>query len=298
MAPLIDFLDPLHRGTWEVIVPKEAVTEPLEPAWIRSPINVPSPKTVASYRSGQYHAHETPVDYRVHLDRYDPARNPIMHLVDDAPLILMIYETMETLVVSARDAERRDAGERLVDLRLTGGIRAVLGILLLCLGGLLLLMAYGPLDLVFSLVIPGVVCGAGAVVLLNGLRPRCGNHTKNVLNGLVLIGAGWFLLITWELYVVILLVILAAWSLSSAAVTLRRVIRSRDAVPQGLLFTTGLGFSSLVMGWLAFTEPVELLEVLVLVLSIIVLGAGVLLLLDGYGMRNAARLLSRGPSAA
>ena len=297
MAPLIDFLDPLHRGIWEVIVPKDAVTEPLEPAWVRSPINVPSPKTIASYRSGQYHAHETAVDYRVHLDRYDPARNPIMHLVDDAPLLLMIYETMATLVVTARDAEQRDLGTQQLDLRLNGGVRAILGLLLLCLGGLLLLMAFGPLELVFALIIPGVVFGAGAVLLLIGIRSR-GKDRKNVLYGLGLLGAGWFLLVTWELYVVILLLVLAAWFLSSAAVTIRRIVRSRDNIPQGLLVTAGLGISSLAMGWLAFTNPVDLLEVLVLFLAVIISGAGGLRFLDGYGMPIAARLLATGPVSA
>lgn len=85
MAHLDEFLGALHQGVWEVVVPRSAVTEPLVPEWQQSAINVPSPGTIASFRKGQYHAHETEQDYRVHMDRYNPEKNPFMHLVDDAP---------------------------------------------------------------------------------------------------------------------------------------------------------------------------------------------------------------------
>ncbi len=299
MAPLIDYLDALHQGTWEVIVPKEAVTQPLEPAWARSPINVPRPGTIASYRNGQYHAHEMTGDYRVHLDRYDPTKNPVMHLVDDAPLVLMILETMETLAVSARDARHDDPIARLVDLRLTGWMRTALGALLVGLGVLLLVMAFGPTEVVFSLIIPGIMIAMGLVLLFNGLRLRSRReHTKkDLVNGVALLGGGWFLLVTWELLVVLLLLLLAVWFLSSAVVSLHRVVRARDRIPQGLVFTTGLGVASLVLGWMVFTDPVELIELLVLVLGVIVLVAGGFLALDGYGMQNAARLLADRESA-
>jgi len=296
MAPLIDYLGPLHQGTWEVVVPKEVVTEPLEPSWARSPINVPSPNTLASYRNGQYHAHETADDFRVHLDRYDPSKNPVMHLVDDAPLVLMIFETLETLAVSARDARHDDQVARLADLRLTGWTRLALGALLVGLGALLLVMAFGKIEFVFSLVIPGVVAAIGALLVFNGLRLRArGEHSgKDVMHGLILLAGGWFLLVTWELYVVLILLLLAVWLISSAAVSLHRVVRSRDRIPQGVVFTAGLGAASLVLGWMAFTEPVELIELLVLLLGVIVLAAGGILALDGLGMRNAAHLIEGG----
>jgi hypothetical protein len=99
MPALMDFLDAIHQGVWEVVVPKEEVTEPVEGLWKKSPVNVRTPETIASFRNGQYHAHETEQDYRVHVDRYDLEKNPVMHLVDDAPLALMIFETLETLTV-------------------------------------------------------------------------------------------------------------------------------------------------------------------------------------------------------
>jgi hypothetical protein len=65
MTRLDDFLGPLHEGVWEVVVPKDTVTEPPDTGWKKSGINVPSPGTLASYRKGRYHVHETKTEWRV-----------------------------------------------------------------------------------------------------------------------------------------------------------------------------------------------------------------------------------------
>lgn len=112
MGTLESFLDALHQGVFQVVVPKTVVTEPLGPDWKRPPLNVPGPGTIASYRRGQYHTHETVSEYHVHI----PVRSgeePIMHPVDGAPLVLMLHGTMETLLVTAKDATRRDPLQRL-----------------------------------------------------------------------------------------------------------------------------------------------------------------------------------------
>jgi uncharacterized membrane protein HdeD (DUF308 family) len=293
MPALIDFLDALHQGVWEVVVPKEEVTEPLPPSWKRSAINVPSPGTVASYRNGQYHAHETGDDYRVHMDRYDPERNPVMHLVDDAPLALMIFETLETLAVSARDARREDPVARIADLRLSGGMRMALGGLVLAIGALLLLLAVGTVGLLFELVVPALVGLVGVLLLVHGavLRARGEHGRKDLVRGLAMLAGGVLLYLFWILYLVLLLILLAVWFLSSAAVTLVRVVRTRGRLPQGFAFTLFLGVASLLFGYWAFVEPERLVRVLVLVLGAIALLAGAFLLIDGYGMRNAAGLI-------
>lgn len=293
MPALMDFLDALHQGVWEVIVPREEVTEPLEPPWKRSAINVPSPGTVASYRNGQYHAHETDEDYRVHLDRYDPEKNPVLHLVDDAPLALMIFETLETLAVSAKDARRENPVARIADLRLSGGMRMALGGLVAAIGAVLLLLAIGSVELFFELVVPALVALAGVLLLAHGvlLRARGIQGWKDVVRGLAMLAGGVLLYLFWALYLVLLLVLLAVWFLSSAAVTLARVVRTRGKVPQGLAFTAVLGAASLVFGYWAFVDPERLVRVLVLLLGAIALLAGAFLLVDGYGMRNAAGLI-------
>jgi hypothetical protein len=72
MTRLDEFLEPLHHGVWEVVVPNDSVTEPLDSGWEKEKINVASPGTIVSYRKGQYHVHETTTEWRVHLDRHDP----------------------------------------------------------------------------------------------------------------------------------------------------------------------------------------------------------------------------------
>ena len=299
MPPLTDFLGPLHQGVWEVIVPHDSVTEPLEPTWKRSAINVPSPGTIASYRNGQYHAHETEQDYRVHMDRYDPDRNPIMHLVDDAPLALMIFETMETLALSAKDARHEDPVANIIDLRLSGWMRMLVGGLIFLLGAGMLLLEYD-VELFFSVVIPGLVVMTGVVLLANGIRMRrrAEHAQKDIVRGLALIVGGILLYFFWVLYLVLVLLLLAVWFLSSAAVTLLRVIRTRGRDPQGLIFTTALGIASLFLGYWAFFEPEALIGILIVLLAVIILMVGAFLLLDGYGMQNAAGLIEERETAS
>jgi uncharacterized membrane protein HdeD (DUF308 family) len=293
MPTLMDFLDALHQGVWEVIVPKPCVTEPLDPPWTRSPFNVPTPGAVASYRNGQYHAHETDEDYRVHLDRYDPVKNPVMHLVDDAPLPLMIYQTMETLAVSARDARRGDATARLLDLRFSAAAQAGLGLLAIATGAILLLLGLGETRVLFQLIVPALVAISGVVVLAHGLvlHVRGARGAKAAVRGIALVAAGLLLYRFWLLYAVVMLVVLAVWFLSSAAVTLARVARTRGRLPQGFAFTLGLGLASLVIGAWAFVNPVRLVSVLVLLLGGVVMLGGLFFLVDGYGMWNAAGLV-------
>jgi len=298
MPPLTDFLGPLHQGVWEVIVPQESVTEPLEPTWKRSALNVPSPGTVASFRNGQYHAHETERDYRVHLDRYDPERNPIMHLVDDAPLALMIFETMETLALSAKDARHDDPVTKIVDLRLSGWMRMLIGGLIFLLGAGMLLLEYD-VEFFFSVIIPALVVVTGVVLLANGirLRRRAEHAQKDIVRGLALIAGGVLLYFFWVLYLVLILLLLAIWFLSSAAVTLIRVVRTRGRDPKGLIFPLGLGIASLVLGYWAFFDPEALLGILIVLLAVIILMVGAFLLLDGYGMQNAAGLIEEREAA-
>ncbi len=289
----MDFLDALHQGVWEVTVPKADVTEPLVPPWKRSEINVPSPETIASYRNGQYHAHETKDDYRVHLDRYDPTKNPIMHLVDDAPLALMLFETLETLAVSAKDARHKDPVARMADLRLSGGMRMVLGLLIVVTGLVLLLLAFGSTRFLFEVIIPALVALTGIFLVAQSivLRARGEHAKKDAVHGVAFIVGGIFLYFFWEVYVTLLLFILAVWFITSSVVTLFRVIRTRGKLPQGFAFTAGLGVASLVLGYLAFVDPVGLVRFLVFVLGIVMLLAGGFLVVDGYGLRNAAKLI-------
>ncbi|MDD3069961.1 MAG: hypothetical protein PHX88_02040 [Methanoculleus horonobensis] len=299
MSTLESYLDALHQGVFQVVVPKALVTEPLEPAWKRSAINVPSPETIASYRRGQYHAHETASEFHVHMDRYDPEKNPIMHLIDDAPLVLMIHETMETILVTGRDATRKDPMQRLLDQRISWGLRMGFGALLWAIAAILLFLAFYDVTSIFALILPSLLLVIGLLTIGKGIRQRKRKEyaSKDVLWGSLVAFAGIALFVFWELYLVLILLVLMVWFFSSAAVTLLRVVRERGNLPNGFWYTLGLGVSSLVLGVLAVILPEGLVDLLVFLLAGIVLMAGAFLVLDAYGMRNASRLMEEGDFA-
>ena len=300
MAHLDEFLGALHQGVWEVVVPRSAVTEPLGPEWQRSAINVPSPGTIASFRKGQYHVHETEQDYRVHMDRYDPEKNPFMHLVDDAPLVLMLYDTMDTLVISARDRKSVDYRERIADQNLTWKMRMLTGAGLLLVAVLLILFAIDYTVAFFSMLLPSLVCGFGILLLAAGYRlhARREHARKDLVLGTLIILIGLLMFPLWPLFVVLLLVVFTLWFSASAWVSLRRAIREKSAVPQGIWLTMGMGAGSLALAILAFLYPWELLKVLISLLAIVTFLGAVLALLDGYGMRNAASLMEEARAQA
>ncbi|WP_292366838.1 MULTISPECIES: HdeD family acid-resistance protein [unclassified Methanoculleus] len=296
MSTLESYLDALHQGVFQVVVPKALVTDPLDPGWKRSAINVPSPETVASYRKGQYHAHETVSEYRVHLDRYDPEKNPLMHLIDDAPLVLMVYETMDTILVTAKDATRKDPLQRLLDQHTSWRLRMGFGALLWAIATILLFLAFSDVTPFFAVILPSLVLFIGLLTIVKGIRQRKRQEhaDRDIVRGSLVAGAGVALFVFWELYLVLILLVLVVWFFSSAVVTLLRVVRERGHLPNGFWYTLGLGVSSLVLGILAVTLPEGLVDLLVFLLAGIVLMAGAFLVLDAWGLRNAARLMEAG----
>ncbi len=166
MSKLEDFLTPLHQGVWEVIVLKEDVTEPLGKGWVKSGFNLPSPGTIASYRKGNYHCHETRMDYRVHMDLYDPAKNPAMHLVDDAPLLLMIGGTVESLWVDAKNIKKLDKKQLIKEHKRAWQLILLAGIALLAVGVVVIAVELGAADMVFA----AFVCPDGSRYLSWALR--------------------------------------------------------------------------------------------------------------------------------
>ena len=297
MTDIYEFLSALHQGIWEVIIPKELLTVPLGPEWKFSPINVPSKETIASYRNGQYHLHETKNEYRVHLDRYDPEKNPLLHLLDDAPLILMISETLQTIYVTARDAKKNTEPDFIKDQRLTWVYRMAIGIILLVIGGIFALIALNQDIILFNTLLPSIVSFSGILILGNGImmRRRKEHSRKDVVTGLLLICGGILMFFLWELYLVIMLLILAVWFFGSAYVTLSRIIKEKKQLPRGLWLPIGLGVCSLALGILTIIAPDILLEILVGILSVIICIIGIGFLLDGYGLRNAEGLMTESP---
>lgn len=293
MPDIYDYLSALHQGIWEVVIPKDLLTVPLGPEWKFSPINVPSPGTIASYRNGQYHLHETKDEYKVHLDRYDPEKNPFLHLIDDAPLILMIMETLQTIYMTSRDAKKNTAPDFISDQQVTWKFRLMMGVILLFFSCILLMMALNQYEHLFSILLPGVVFLNGALVFARGffMRKRKEYSKKDLANGVLVMAGGIIMALLWELYLFIIVFILTIWSFGSAYVNLKRVIREKKDISRGLWLSLGLGTGSLIFGVLAVIVPDFLLEILIGILAVIVGIIGLGLLLDGYGMRNAEHLM-------
>jgi hypothetical protein len=158
----------LHEGDWEVVVPKESVTGPSD-GWEKPGINVPSPGTIASYRKGQYHVHETKTEWRVHLDRYDPKTHPLLHLVDDAPLLLMIGGTFLTLIMETRSTKDDDTSRILEEQKAGWQVLVMIGISLMFVGFLIIADPLVTFKGIIHIVIPVLVTGLGIVIIRRGL---------------------------------------------------------------------------------------------------------------------------------
>jgi uncharacterized membrane protein HdeD (DUF308 family) len=115
--------------------------------------------------------------------------------------------------------------------------------------------------------------------------------------GIVILITGLLMFLFWPFFVVLLLAVLALWLFSSAYVSLRRVIRDKGSIPQGVWIMIGMGVGSLILGIFAFVNPMDLLRFLILLLAVLTLLGAVFSLLDGFGLRNAAMLIEgRGAS--
>ena len=235
MATLDDFLEPLHQGVLEVPVPKEAVTEPLDPGWKKSSLNMPSPGLVSSYRKGQYHVHETTTEYRVHLDRYDPRKHPVMHLVDDAPFIIMITDTLLALIMETRGTG--DTQEILTVQKRAWQREILIGSVVVLTGVLILSDPRDAFHGLFLLLIPLLITGLGILMIARGIRYRArgGVSWGTVTSGLGICIIGWLAFsLPVQFWAIVILAILAVWGFASAVASFLDVRRGRGAVPERL----------------------------------------------------------------
>jgi uncharacterized membrane protein HdeD (DUF308 family) len=289
MSPIEDFLHPLHEGLWEVVIPRDQVTEPLGEGWERSQINVPTPGTIASYRCGQYHLHETKTEFRVHLDRYDPKKHPLLHLIDDAPLLLMISETFITLISFTREYYRSDTSEQLKEQNAILRHHLILGPLVIFLGLIFFIVP----DLTFlgitAYLIPGVVLISGVLALKSSIsiRPLMVVNRNDLIGGVWIIGAGLILgAIPPKLWGGVILFILSGWMFASSVMLLKRVLKGRKAVPEGFISRMLIGVVSLLLGIVSFIEPAAVLMIFMDVLGALTVIVGGIITLTGVRLRT------------
>jgi uncharacterized membrane protein HdeD (DUF308 family) len=289
LTKLDEFLEPLNQGIWEVVIPKDTVTEPLDTGWRTSAINVPSPGTIASYRKGRFHVHETKNEWRVHLDRYDPKANPLMHLVDDAPLVLMISDTFMTLVMDTKRREIQKTADILKTQMFIWQEQVVFG-LVLCLGGLFIVN--NPINFfrnLFGLIIPCGIMGLAIIFLVRPFRSRLLEkyRTVDISRGIGIFCTGILAyILPLILWVIFVLGILALWMIASAVILLQRVVKGQHAVPEGFYSRTAIGIISLVLAILLFVSPAGILVLLVEILGIITILLGMTLCINGLRLRT------------
>jgi uncharacterized membrane protein HdeD (DUF308 family) len=288
MSRLDDFLEPLHHGVWEVDIPKDSVTEPLDPGWEVSKINIPSPGTIASYRKGQHHVHETATEWRVHLDNHDPKHHPLLHLIDDAPLLLMIGDTLVTLVSGARN---KTGDEQRI---LEGQTRAwktqiITGLIIIVIGLFVITKPWLSFRGTVRIFVPLVMIGLGLFTTLRsvGMDPFRILDQRLFYRGLVVAAAG-MLAFYLPLYAWVngLLVVVFVWMLASAVILLGRARKGRTAIPEGFVSRVVIAIISLCLAVVMFIYPIAFVALLMLIGGIVVLLIGVTLLLNGIRLKR------------
>lgn len=296
MTKLDNFLEPLSQGVWEVVLRKETVTEPLDTGWVKSGINVPSPGTIASYRKARFHVHETKTEWRVHLDRYDPKVNPLLHLVDDAPLLLMISDTFMTLIMNTRRTEIKSTANILKTQRFIWQEQVFSG-LVFGLVGLFIVM--NPLIFfknIFDLIIPLAIICLAVTVLARDLRAGLPEKYRNrdISRGIGIFCAGIFAyILPLVLWVIFILAVLALWMIASAGMLLMRVAKGRHAVPEGFYSRMAIGILSIILAILLLISPAGILGLLVMILGTITILLGIMLCINGLRLR---KVMTQDPS--
>jgi uncharacterized membrane protein HdeD (DUF308 family) len=294
---LDDFLEPLRQGVWEVVLQKETVTESLDSGWVQSKINVPSPGTIACYRKARFHVHETKTQWRVHLDRYDPKVNPLLHLADDAPLLLMISDTFMTLLMNTRRTEIKNTADILKTQRFIWQEQVFSGLISGLVGLFIVLHPFIFFKNIINLIIPLAILCLAVIVLVRAVRAGLPEKHRNrdLSRGLGIFCAGIFAyILPLALWVIFILVILALWMIASAGMLLVRVAKGRHAVPEGMYSRMAIGIVSLVLAVLLFLSPAHILGLLIMILGAVTILLGITLCINALQLRSAMQQISTG----
>lgn len=297
MTELDDFLEPLSQGVWEVVIQKDTVTEPPDTGWMKSGINVPSPGTIACYRKARFHVHETKTEWRVHLDRYDPNVNPLLHLVDDAPLFLMISDTFMTLIMNTKRTEIKNTATILKTQRFIWQEQVFSGLVSGLVGLFILKNPITFFRNIFELIIPLAIICLAIMVLVRAVRAGFSekHRIRDISRGMGIFCAGIFAyILPLALWVLFILAVLALWMIASAGMLLKRVVKGRSAVPEGFYSRMAIGIISLVAAIFLVISPADILGLLVALLGTVTVLLGITLCINGLRLRKAMKQISMG----
>lgn len=299
MPKLEDFLGPLNEGVWEVSISKDSVTEPLGEDWKESAINVPSPGTVASFRKGQYHVHETTTEWKVHLDRYDPKKHPVMHLLDDAPLLLMIGDTFVTLISSIKKDKTANTKTILKMQEKAWHLQVIAGIFLILLGFNITSDPIAAFIGITYTLIPLSVLFFGIIVTANSIihLKSDASAKDDIKSGLIITGAG--IIVSYfpiGLWIIVFTVILSLWMFASAVILFWRIGKGRAAVPEGFFSRLIIGIFSIMLVTFAFFAPFSLVGILTLIMGLIIILIGIVIMVNGFRLWNIMKTTKKIPN--
>jgi len=290
VTELDDFLEPLSQGVWEVVISKDTVTKPLDTGWVKSGINVPSPGTIACYRKARFHVHETKTEWRVHLDRYDPKAHPLLHLVDDAPLLLMISDTFMTLIMNTRRTEIKNTATILKTQRFIWQEQVFSGMISGLMGLFIIMNPFIFFKNIFEVIIPLAIICLAVMMLVRTVRAgtSASHRIRDLSRGIGIFCAGIFAcILPLALWVIFILAVLSLWMIASAGMLLMRVAKGRHAVPEGFYSRMVIGIISLVLAILLFMSPANILGLLVTILGAVTILLGITLCINGLRLRTA-----------
>ena len=289
MTRLDDYLWPLHHGVWEVVVAKTSVLEPLGRGWKKSALNIPTPGTIASYRNGQYHAHETRDEWKVHIDRYDPDVHPLLHIVDDAPLLLMIAGTVGTLIHEARAHPGDDTDRICKEQQVSWQRQVLIGVAFLLVGAHIISEPLQFFSGITQIIIPLFLFGLGVVILWKSLEAWSSgsDYGEGIVQGICIMGAGGIAAFLPDLlWSLVILTVLGVWSCASAVILLAQSFKGRNALPENFFGRIVIGGCSLLFALLLFIVPQAVMVLLIELLGIIAVLSGLVLVINGLRLRE------------
>ena len=214
-------------------------------------------------------------EWRVHWDRYDPKEKPLLHLLDDAPLLLMLSGTFVALLMDVRKGS--DTAAILERQNHTWQLLLVLGISMIFIGAVVVAQPFFTFSAIILLLIPLALLAFGGTILVKGIRfsPFDVISGWGIITGLCLVVIGivsFFLpVVVWGFVV---LLILALWGFGSAYMSLRRVVKGRKAVPEGFYKWLAIGILSLVLSLLIFVIPKDIAGILMIMLGLVAVVLG------------------------
>jgi drug/metabolite transporter (DMT)-like permease len=230
------------------------------------------------------------MEWRVHLDRYDPASHPLMHIADDAPLLLMIGSTFVTLLMDTRSP--KNTVEILKEQTIAWQSLILAGFAMGLIGTFILLHPFTFFTGILSIVVPLSVTFLGAVIVWRGIRIRPSGENSGgrmILGlGIMLLGAILFFLPV-RIMAGFLCVVLAIWTFSSALLSMKRLRKGRTGVPSGFYLQVVLTLLSLVLAVLLFLAPHAALAILIGLVALLILLLGVMLVVQGASLMRRMR---------